>query len=115
MAVVARGKPAVTHYQVLERYQNATLLRCRLETGRTHQIRVHLQSLSHPLVGDPVYGRNRKSADAVLAGFARQALHAERLEFLHPASGETVAWQAPLPADLHALIAALRAQSAVTA
>src|SRR3990172_7788402 len=114
MAVVARGKPAVTHYQVLERYLNATLLRCRLETGRTHQIRVHLQSLGHPLVGDPVYGRNRKSADAVLAGFARQALHAERLEFLHPASGETVAWQAPLPADMHALIAALQAQSVVT-
>ena len=89
MAVVARGKPAVTHFQVLQRYTHATLLRCRLETGRTHQIRVHLQSLGHPLVGDPVYGKNRRSADAVIAGFPRQALHAERLEFQHPASGKS--------------------------
>ena len=115
MAVVARGKPAVTHFEVLQRYAHATLLRCRLETGRTHQIRVHLQSLGHPLVGDPVYGRRQKSADAMLAAFARQALHAERLEFLHPASGKAAAWQAPLPADLHALIAALQAQSMVRA
>ena len=115
MAVVARGKPAVTHFEVLQRYTHATLLRCRLETGRTHQIRVHLQSLGHPLVGDPVYGKNRKSADAALAGFPRQALHAERLEFQHPAGGKTVAWQAPLPTDMHALVAALRAQSVVTA
>ncbi len=115
MAVVARGKPAVTHFEVLQRYPHATLLRCRLETGRTHQIRVHLLSLGHPLVGDPVYGRNRRSANALLAGFPRQALHAERLEFLHPASGKTVAWQTPLPADMHALIAALQAQSVVTA
>ena len=83
MAVVARGKPSVTHYQVLQHFAHATLLRCRLETGRTHQIRVHLQSLGHPLVGDPVYGKKR-SADAVLANFPRQALHAERLEFVHP-------------------------------
>ncbi len=114
MAVVARGRPAVTHFEVLHRYTHATLLRCRLETGRTHQIRVHLQSLGHPLVGDPVYGRNRKSAEAALAGFTRQALHAERLEFLHPGSGATVAWHAPLPADMHDLIAALRVQSVVT-
>ena len=104
-----RGKPAVTHFQVIERYAHATLLRCRLETGRTHQIRVHLQSLGHPLVGDRVYGRNRRSPDAAISGFARQALHAERLEFLHPASGKTAAWQAPLPADIRGLIAALRA------
>ena len=109
MAVSTRGKPAVTHFQVIERYAHATLLRCRLETGRTHQIRVHLQSLGHPLVGDRVYGRNRRSPDAAISGFARQALHAERLEFLHPASGKTAAWQAPLPADIRGLIAALRA------
>ena len=114
MAVVARGKPAVTHFEVLQRYPHATLLRCRLETGRTHQIRVHLQSIGHPLVGDPVYGRHRKSAEAALAGFTRQALHAERLEFLHPGNGATVAWHAPLPADMHDLIAALRVQSVVT-
>jgi 23S rRNA pseudouridine1911/1915/1917 synthase len=115
MAVVARGKPAITHFEVLQRYPYATLLRCRLETGRTHQIRVHLQSLGHPLVGDPVYGRNRSGAEAVIAGFQRQALHAERLEFQHPASGKTVAWQAPLPADMHDLIAALRAETKATA
>ncbi|MBI4192405.1 MAG: 23S rRNA pseudouridine(1911/1915/1917) synthase RluD [Betaproteobacteria bacterium] len=108
MAIVARGKPAATHYEVLERFAHATLLRCRLETGRTHQIRVHLQSLGHPLIGDPVYGRNRRGEDAVSAGFSRQALHAERLEFQHPASGKTVAWQAPPPADMRGLIAALR-------
>ena len=110
MAVVARGKPAVTHFEVLQRYVHATLLRCRLETGRTHQIRVHLLSLGHPLVGDPVYGKNQRGADAVLAKFPRQALHAERLEFQHPVSGKTVAWQAPPPPDLRGLIAALRAQ-----
>ncbi len=109
MAVSARGKPAITHFHVLERYAHATLLRCRLETGRTHQIRVHLQSLGHPLVGDSVYGRNRRSADAAISGFKRQALHAERLEILHPATGETASWQAPLPEDMRKLIAALRA------
>ena len=107
MAVAARGKPAVTHFQVLQHFAHATLLRCRLETGRTHQIRVHLQSLGHPLVGDPVYGKKRQPTDSAIAGFPRQALHAERLEFLHPASGKPCAWQAPPPADLRDLIAAL--------
>jgi 23S rRNA pseudouridine1911/1915/1917 synthase len=109
MAVAARGKPAVTHYEVLQHFAHATLLRCRLETGRTHQIRVHMQSLGHPLVGDPVYGKNRRSADAALGAFPRQALHAARLEFQHPASGKTVAWEIPPPADMRDLIAALRA------
>jgi 23S rRNA pseudouridine1911/1915/1917 synthase len=111
MAVVARGKPATTHFEVLQRYTHATLLRCRLETGRTHQIRVHLQSLGHPLVGDPVYGRNRGGTVTVIAGFQRQALHAERLEFQHPVSGKTVAWQAPPPADMHDLMTALQAET----
>ncbi len=115
MAVAARGKPAVTHFQVLARYAHATLLRCRLETGRTHQIRVHLQSLGHPLVGDPVYGRNRRSADTAIAAFPRQALHAERLEFRHPESGKTMAWRTPPPADMRELIAALKAEPKVTA
>ena len=105
MAVTARGKPAVTHYQVLQRYAHATLLRCRLETGRTHQIRVHLQSIGHPLVGDPTYGRH--PADPRLAGFPRQALHAQRLELIHPASGKRAAWEAPMPPDLSMLLAAL--------
>ena len=111
MAVAARGKPAVTHFQVLERYANTTLLRCRLETGRTHQIRVHMQSLGHPLVGDPVYGKNRRGTDAVVSGFPRQALHAERLELVHPTSGKIAAWQTPPPADICELIAALRMTS----
>jgi 23S rRNA pseudouridine1911/1915/1917 synthase len=110
MAVVARGKPAVTHFQVLHLYAHATLLRCRLETGRTHQIRVHLLSLGHPLVGDPVYARKRYSADPVIAGFPRQALHAERLEFIHPASGKASLWHAPPPADMRDLIAALQTE-----
>ncbi len=115
MAVAARGKPAVTHFQVLAHFTHATLLRCRLETGRTHQIRVHLQSLGHPLVGDPVYGKNRRSADAAISGFRRQALHAERLEFQHPESGNTVAWQMPPPPDMRDLIAALQAEIKATA
>jgi 23S rRNA pseudouridine1911/1915/1917 synthase len=102
MAVTARGKEAVTHYQVLERYDSATLLRCRLETGRTHQIRVHLSALGHPLLGDPAYG-NRGSIV-----FPRQALHAERLALIHPLTRLTMSWQAPLPADMRELIATLR-------
>ena len=109
MAVAARGRPSITHYEVLQHFTHATLLRCRLETGRTHQIRVHMQSLGHPLVGDPVYGKKR-SIDPLLGAFPRQALHAERLEFQHPASGDHVAWQAPAPADMRALLAALKAQ-----
>jgi 23S rRNA pseudouridine1911/1915/1917 synthase len=110
MAVVARGKPSVTHYQVLQRFAHATLLRCRLETGRTHQIRVHLQALGHPLVGDPVYGKKQRSANAAIAGFPRQALHAERLELEHPASGKKVAWHASLPVDMRELIAAQQSE-----
>jgi 23S rRNA pseudouridine1911/1915/1917 synthase len=109
MAVASRGRASTTHYEVLRNFAHATLLRCRLETGRTHQIRVHMQSLGHPLVGDPVYGRKR-SADPTLAAFSRQALHAERLEFEHPASGKPVAWKVDPPADLRALLGALEAQ-----
>jgi len=103
MAVVARGRHAVTHYAVLERFSEATLLRCRLETGRTHQIRVHLSSIGHPLVGDPAYGKRR----AALA-FPRQALHAERLALRHPQTQRLMSWRVPPPPDLRRLIAALR-------
>lgn len=104
MAVVGAGKPARTHYDVVERFGVATLLRCRLETGRTHQIRVHLASLGHPLVGDPTYGRKGGLA------FARQALHAARLALVHPVTGSACQWDSPLPADFEGLLAALRAR-----
>jgi 23S rRNA pseudouridine1911/1915/1917 synthase len=109
MAVVESGKPAITHYEVVERFGAAcTLLRCRLETGRTHQIRVHLASIGHPLVGDPVYGRGRRTCAAVT--HPRQALHAARLALVHPATGEAVSWTSPLPADFAALLERLRGE-----
>ena len=102
MAVVAGGKPAVTHYRVRERFAAHTLLECELETGRTHQIRVHLASLGHALEGDPVYaGRGPRI-------FPRQALHAWKLAFAHPRSGERVRFESPLPADFRELLERLR-------
>ena len=109
MAVVQRGKPAVTHYHVKARYANATLLTCRLETGRTHQIRVHLATIGHPLVGDPVYGK--RSRNSTTLDFHRQALHAQRLGLVHPKSHRTAVWQAPLPADMRQLMSTLEAQA----
>ncbi len=108
------GKPAVTHYRVRERFRAHTLIECRLETGRTHQIRVHLAHLRHPLVGDATYGGLKLPKGAgpelteTLRGFRRQALHAEKLEFAHPASGDNISVAAESPADMRALIAALR-------
>jgi 23S rRNA pseudouridine1911/1915/1917 synthase len=107
MAVVAKGKPARTHVKVVERYGPATLLRCTLETGRTHQIRVHLAAIGHPLVGDPAYGPGRAAG---VPDFPRQALHATRLGLVHPATGQPMAWEAPPPADLATLIEALHAK-----
>jgi len=119
MAVVENGRPAITHYRVRERFRGHSLVECRLETGRTHQIRVHMAHARHPIVGDPLYGgplRLPKGASPelvdTLRGFRRQALHAERLEFEHPRSGETVALEAPPPPDLAALIASLREDAA---
>jgi len=105
MAVVATGKRAVTHYEVRERFASCTLLACRLETGRTHQIRVHFAALHHPLVGDPAYGRRRG------VGFHRQALHAWRLGLVHPVTRQPIAWESPLPADFAGLLESLREQA----
>ena len=106
MAVTERGKPARTAYEVLERLPSATLLACELESGRTHQIRVHLQSIGHPLVGDPVYRRGAKSQP--LGGFARQALHAARLELSHPRTRRKRVWESPLPDDFKRLLKGFR-------
>ncbi|WP_074704540.1 23S rRNA pseudouridine(1911/1915/1917) synthase RluD [Nitrosospira multiformis] len=111
MAVVASGKEARTRYEVLEQFTDCTLLRCSLETGRTHQIRVHMQSLGHPLVGDPLYGGKAKkgsSATMQLATFPRQALHAHRLELTHPQNDQRRGWEAPLPEDMSNLLLMLR-------
>ena len=113
------GKPAVTHYRVRERFRAHTLIECRLETGRTHQIRVHMAHVHHPLVGDTVYGGGLKLPKGAtpqlveaLRAFKRQALHAERLEFEHPVSGKVISVSAERPADMEALVRALRADSA---
>ena len=115
MAVREDGRDAVTHFRLRERFRAHTALECRLETGRTHQIRVHMAHLRHPIVGDPMYGgplKLPKGASEALAttlrGFKRQALHAETLEFTHPSTGAPVRCSAPVPADLQALMAELR-------
>ncbi|HXH04577.1 MAG TPA: 23S rRNA pseudouridine(1911/1915/1917) synthase RluD [Candidatus Competibacteraceae bacterium] len=115
MSVTPMGKSAVTHYRVLERFRAHTYLRVRLETGRTHQIRVHLAHIRYPLLGDPVYGGRlrlppgmKPEHAAVLRAFRRQALHAARLTLQHPASGATLSWAAELPADMAELLQVLR-------
>jgi len=114
MAVRSDGRAAVTHYRIERRFRAHTLARVRLETGRTHQIRVHLAHVGYPIVGDPVYGGRRRIPAgatpqllAALEGFRRQALHAARLEFVHPKSGKSVSYEAPLPDDFGKLLAAL--------
>ncbi|MCK7545417.1 23S rRNA pseudouridine(1911/1915/1917) synthase RluD [Marinobacter bryozoorum] len=115
MAVVPTGKPAVTHYRLVERFAAHTHVRCKLESGRTHQIRVHMAHVRHPLVGDPLYGGRLRLPKGttdelreVLAAFQRQALHARQLTLEHPATGETLSWEVPLPEDFENLLAALR-------
>jgi 23S rRNA pseudouridine1911/1915/1917 synthase len=115
MAVVSSGKPAVTHYRLLERFAAHTHIQCKLESGRTHQIRVHMTHVRHPLVGDPAYGGRLRLPKGTteelrqaLAAFSRQALHARRLTLEHPATGETLSWEVPLPDDMVQLIEALR-------
>lgn len=107
MAVLAGGRAARTHYRVRERYIGAALVECELETGRTHQIRVHMASIGHPLLGDPVYRTRRGQPVA----FPRQALHAWRLALDHPASGRRMQWESVLPEDMERLIGRLRAHA----
>ncbi len=115
-AVRGAGKPAVTHYRVVERFPRHTLVRVKLETGRTHQIRVHMAHIGYPLVGDPVYGGRLRippggaePLSAALRAFKRQALHAARLGLIHPGTGEACVWEADLPEDMHRLLLMLRA------
>jgi len=105
ISVVPGGRSAVTHYTRLEQFADAALLACRLETGRTHQIRVHLAHIGHPVLGDPVYGR------ASAPELRRQALHAARLEFTHPRTARRIVCTAPIPPDIAALLARLRGRA----
>jgi len=116
MAVRENGREAITHYRLLKRFREHCHIKVQLETGRTHQIRVHMSHLRHPIVGDPVYaGRHRVPAGAqaelvdYLQGFKRQALHAWRLSFIHPENGEEVSYEAPLPEDMQRLLNLLQA------
>jgi len=115
-AISSHGKEAITHYRVIDRYQNHTHIKAILETGRTHQIRVHLSHIGYPLMGDPMYGgkvRFPKKADVILkeaiVNFKRQALHARKLTLTHPISGELMSWKTPLPEDMLALLDVLSA------
>lgn len=109
IAIVARGKRAVTHWRTLQPLRDAALIECRLETGRTHQVRVHMASIGHPLVGDPVYGRAGKTHGQLLKDlkFERQALHAAELGFVHPVSKHRLSFSSPVPADMQELFNAL--------
>jgi 23S rRNA pseudouridine1911/1915/1917 synthase len=106
MAVTHRGKESRTTYRVVERFGAAALVECRLDTGRTHQIRVHFQHIRHPLIGDTVYRRGTRHG----MNFPRQALHAAELSLVHPSSGETMTWRSPLPRDMKRLLDELRAR-----
>mgnify|MGYP001827708678 CR=1 FL=1 len=113
MAVVASGKPAVSHYRVLQRFGELTSVEVSLETGRTHQIRVHMAHIGHPLAGDPVYGRKPKrnrldeAVYEAVRAFPRQALHAHTLKLVHPGSNKTIKFTAPMPEDFAGLLAHL--------
>ncbi len=121
MAVIADGRTAATNFKVAERFPFTNLVECRLETGRTHQIRVHLAHIGHPVFGDPVYGGRdqargvrpeyRRQANWMLSLIKRQALHAQKLRFAHPTTGEMMEFTAPLPEDLQAVLEAARMES----
>ena len=108
-----RGKHAVTHYKLIEALGGASLVECRLETGRTHQVRVHMSSIGHALLGDPVYGRTPPRLRPILSElrFARQALHAAVLGFIHPVTGEPLRFASTLPADMTGLLVELKGSS----
>ncbi|NQZ31624.1 MAG: 23S rRNA pseudouridine(1911/1915/1917) synthase RluD [Oceanospirillaceae bacterium] len=115
MAVVSIGKEAVTHYRLLEKFRAHTHIRLKLETGRTHQIRVHMAHINYPLVGDQTYGGRARLPKGIeedtieaLRGFKRQALHAKKLELWHPGTGEQISWEVPLPEDFEKLLAVLQ-------
>lgn len=121
MAVSHTGKPAITHYRVEQRFRAHTFIRCKLETGRTHQIRVHMAHIRHPLLGDPVYGGRFKipkgmseSCREAIQGFRRQALHAGLLGFKHPSTGEDVSWQIDLPEDMQQILEKLSEDAKLT-
>jgi 23S rRNA pseudouridine1911/1915/1917 synthase len=110
-AILSSGKAALTHYRIIDRFKSHTHVKAILETGRTHQIRVHLSHIGHSLIGDPMYGgrvRFPKKADEVLKqelfNFKRQALHSKKLSLIHPSSGESMSWKAPLPDDMMKLL-----------
>ncbi|MFZ2997707.1 RluA family pseudouridine synthase [Sphingobium sp.] len=104
-----RGKHAVTHYRTVQRLGDAAMIECRLETGRTHQVRVHMGHIGHPLIGDPVYSRDKKGFKSILEtlSFKRQALHAKSLGFIHPVSGDRLMFESTLPADMQELLSLL--------
>jgi 23S rRNA pseudouridine1911/1915/1917 synthase len=115
MAVSDRGKEAITHYRVEEKFRSHSLVRVILDTGRTHQIRVHMNYLGHPIVGDPVYGKRLQIPPGaspelidVLRSFKRQALHAETLGLVHPSTGKPMSWTVPMPSDMQQLVDVLR-------
>jgi 23S rRNA pseudouridine1911/1915/1917 synthase len=108
MAVTGKGKPARTRYKILEIFHETALVECNLETGRTHQIRVHMAHLKHPVIGDPTYGRGRAKK---FYDFPRQALHAAAIKFIHPRTGKTLSFTAPLPKDMQAFLKKLKAET----
>ena len=105
-----RGKRAVTHYRLIETLKDAALVECRLETGRTHQVRVHMASINHPLIGDPVYGRTKAAHAPILREleFARQALHAALIGFIHPVDRKNMVFESKIPIDMQRLFTNLR-------
>ncbi len=105
-----KGRHAITHYRVLEPLNKAALVECRLETGRTHQVRVHMAHIGHPLIGDPVYGQGRFQDVTRELGFRRQALHAAKLIFEHPVTKEMLSFESPTPSDIQQLLTSLRSK-----
>ena len=109
MTPYLKGKHAITHYKILQSGHDCALIQCQLETGRTHQVRVHMAHIGHPLIGDPLYGRRRKlkQMGPIESEFQRQALHAATLGFIHPLSGEKMRFESPIPADMQELLSEL--------